>query len=512
MKSKLIALFMIVAMLCGCSSNGSIDSDSSENYTPEPGGTIKLACFVPDTLNPLATKYQNVRDVMMVVYEGLFKAEDTLIAIPVLATGYTVSTSNKIYSITLKNNITFHDGSEFDADDVIATFNYIKEYDTPYSPIFENVLNYEKTDKYSVSVELISPQADFVNNLDFPILTSGLSEHSFSQEDTAFIPNGTGRYKYSSRVHNKNLTLVRNNDWHGNKPSYPDKVFVSFMHNSTDLFHAFDAGEIDIFTTNGSNWGEFNFTTNNKCFETGSPRYTYIGINTERDKLKDVTLRQDINNLIDRKEMVETVMFSHAVPAKLPIISTSYYFDYKSPTGEKPSEEQKAPEILKYDISLGLLYNNESKLKERAANYLKKEFETYGITLNLNPVDFDDYKECIEEGEYDLYLGEVIMNNNMNMDFMFSSVQHTSQNLCTFLNSEFDAMLANHNMMSPDKENHELTFYNFEKYFMENIPQIPLFHSNSALFVNSRIKGEIKANMSSFYGDIGDLFINYKEK
>ena len=67
MKSKLIALFMIVAMLCGCSSNGSIDSDSSENYTPEPGGTIKLACFVPDTLNPLATKFQNVRDVMMVV-------------------------------------------------------------------------------------------------------------------------------------------------------------------------------------------------------------------------------------------------------------------------------------------------------------------------------------------------------------------------------------------------------------------------------------------------------------
>ena len=104
------------------------------------------------------------------------------------------------------------------------------------------------------------------------------------------------------------------------------------------------------------------------------------------------------------------------------------------------------------------------------------------------------------------------MNNNMNMDFMFSSVQHSEQKLCTFLNNEFDTMLANHNMMSPDKENHELTFYNFEKYFMENIPQIPLFHSNSALFVNSRIKGEIKANMSSFYGDIGDLFINYKTK
>lgn len=512
MKAKLISLFLVLMMLGGCSSGNGGNSDVQSDYIAKQGGTIKLACFVPDTLNPLATKYQNVRDVMMVVYEGLFKAEDTLVATPVLASGYTVSTSNKIYSISLKNNIKFHDDSEFDADDVIATFDYIKLYDTPYSPIFENVLNYKKTDKYSVSVELLSPQADFVNNLDFPILPSGLSKQSFKEEDAAFVPIGTGRYKYSSCVQNKNLTLTRNDKWYGEKPSYPDKVFVSFMHNSDDLFHAFDAGEIDIFTTNGSNWGEFNFTTTNKCFETGSPRYTYIGINTERPKLDSVSLRQDINNIIDRKEMVEDVMFSHAVPAKLPIISTSYYFDYKSPKDENTDTLQNAPEILKYDITLSMLYNKESKLKERAANYLKKEFETYGITLNLRSVEFEDYKQFIQDGEYDLYLGEVIMNNNMNMDFMFSSVQHSEQKLCTFLNNEFDTMLANHNMMSPDKENHELTFYNFEKYFMENIPQIPLFHSNSALFVNSRIKGEIKANMSSFYGDIGDLFINYKTK
>ena len=266
-----------------------------------------------------------------------------------------------------------------------------------------------------------------------------------------------------------------------------------------------------MFTTNGSNWGEFNFTTHYKSFETGSPRYTYLGLNTTKEPLSNVTLRRDINNIIDRKEMTEIVMFSHASPAELPIISSAYYFENRDAISQNNETSQKAPEILKYNLSLNLLYNSESNIKSRAASYLKKELEPYGITLNLQAVDFEEYKKLIEGAEYDLYLGEVVMNNNMNMDFMFSSLQKTSQNLCTFVNNEFDSILANHNMMSPDKENSEITFYNFEKYFKENIPQIPLFHTNSALYVNNRIRGDVKANMSSFYSDIGNLYINYTE-
>ncbi len=517
----LSVILCLLTILSGCSSNNGYGNDEAtqQNLTPVEGGTIKLACFVPDTLNPFATRYQNVRDVLMIVYEGLFKADSTLEATPVLAESYSVSTANKIYTVKLKPNVLFHDGSAMDADDVIATFNYIKLYDTPYSELFKNVLSFKKIDALTVAIELLSPQANFVTNLDFPILPSGLAKQSFHEENPSFVPIGTGRFMFSSIVGNKNMTYKKYDQWHGDRKTYIDSIMVSFLHSSKDLFHAFDAGEIDMFTTNGSNWGEFTFTSNHKSFETGSPRYSYIGINTNNDKFKDAAIRRDINNAIDKQEMCEEVMFSHATPATLPVISTAYYLEHYNKKNEKlevtsPEVEDNkiaAPQTAaKYDITAYLMYNSESDIKERTAIYLKKELQSLGINIELEHFSFDEYKQRILEGNYDMYIGEVVMSNNMNMDFMFSSSQKTSQNLCTFMSDEFDNLLVNLNMMSPDPEAGDMFFANFVKYFEENYPQIPLFHTNTALFVNKRIKGSITTDMTAFYNDIGDFFINYK--
>lgn len=519
---KIICLTLcLLTVFSACSKDNSSNADETtqQNLTPVEGGIIKLACFVPDTLNPFITKYQNVRDVLMTIYEGLFKAESTLEATPVLAESYSVSTANKIYTVKLKPDVLFHDGSAMDADDVIATFNYIKTYDTPYSELFKNVLSFKKLDKLTVAIELISPQANFVTNLDFPILPSGLAKQSFKEDNPSFVPIGTGRFMYESMVRNKNMTYKKFDKWHGEAKTYVDGIKVSFLHSSKDLFHAFDAGEIDMFTTNGSNWGEFTITSNHKSFETGSPRYTYIGINTNNDSFKDAALRRDINNAIDKQEMVEEVMFSHATPATLPIISTAYYLEHhnkkqaelETTKPEEQPEENVTPEpAAKYNITAYLMYNTESDLKERTAIYLQKELEPLGITLELQHFEFEEYKQRILEGNYDMYIGEVVMNNNMNMDFMFSSTQKTSQNLCTFMSDEFDNLLVNLDMMSPDVDSGEMFFANFVKYFEENYPQIPLFHTNTALFVNNRIKGSITTDMTAFYNDIGDFFINYK--
>ena len=453
-------LISIILMLTSCSNGSNAVNDNSvqQNLTPVDGGTIKLACFVPDTLNPFATQYQNVRDVLMIIYEGLFKAESTLEAAPVLAESYSVSTSNKIYTIKLKQGILFHDGSAMDADDVIATFGYIKSYATPYTELFKNVLSFKKIDSLTVSIELISPQANFVNNLDFPIMPSGLSAGSFAEENNGFVPIGTGRFMFDSIVQNKYMTYARYAEWHGTKKTYVDNIKVSFLHSSKDLFHAFDAGEIDMFTTNGSNWGEFTFTANHKIYETGSPRYTYIGINTNNPYLADASVRRDINNAIDKQAMVEEVMFSHALPAELPVISTAYYIEQAKSNAAKTSRstdkqnddnQQPHSEIKKYDFTLYLMYNAESNIKQRAAAYLKRVLEPYGITLELQHFEFEEYKKRIAEGNYDMYIGEVVMNNNMNMDFMFSSTQKTEQNLCTFMSDEFDNLLVNLNMISP---------------------------------------------------------------
>ncbi len=524
-KNRIIAIIAALAMilpLCACDNTADQSGEGGEHrqveYIPEYGGILRLACFVPDTLNPLVTQYRNVRDVLMTVYEGLFKANSNLRSTPVLADSFTVSASNKIYTIKLKPNVTFHDGSAFDANDVAATFNYIMSYPTPYTEMLSNVLSCTVVDASTVSVELISPQTDFVNNLDFPILPSGLTKESFAAENAAFVPIGTGRFSYDGQIPSKYMTCVRYDNWHGGKDTYIDGIKISFMHNSDDIFHAFDAGEIDMYTTDGSNWGEFSFTSDVTTYETGSPRYTYIGINTGNSNLADAAVRRDINAMLNKKELVTDVIFNHAVPADLPVIATAYYNEVKSNNADSQKDgeisaaetPQKTPDLNKYKFSAYLLFNSESKEKQRAAQFIKKTLEPYGITVVLQSVDFDNYRQRIAEGNYDLYIGEVVMQNNMNTDFMFNSQYRTAQNLCIFSSGEFDSLLNNLDMMNEADENASIVYTNLKKYFLENVPQIPLFHTNTALFVNNRIKGTVEANMSAYYSDVGDFFINTK--
>ena len=542
---RLIAILAATCMLlagCGSSDTEKNTKPTEQNnpqvgeieYQPEPGGTLRIACFAPDTLNPLATQYQNVREVLMILYEGLFRTESNLKVTPILAESFSASTSNKIYTIKLRKDIKFHDGSPFDAEDVVATFNYIREYITPYSHMFANVLNYETHDPYTISIELISPQSDFVNNLDFPILPSGLAKESFEPNNPNFVPIGTGKFKYSGRMGNKYMTYDRFKSSRDSEDIYIDNIQVKYMHNSKDLYLAFDAGEIDMYTTDGDNWGEFTFTTSAKSFEAASPRYTYIGINTKNSKLASPEIRQDINKMIDKKEMVETVMFSHALPASLPTLSTAYYNAPDESDGQEEKQQTKPtantatetasendkknetkdiqPAFNKYtDLTLTILFNTESKGKYRVAQFIKEELESYGIKIQFAEVGFDEYKRRIAENNYELYIGETLMNNNMNMDFMFNSMYKTDQNLCNFTNDQFDTFLNNINIMASESENARIAYRNFTEYFNQNMPQIPLYHTNSALFVSRRVKGNITPNISYFYSDVDKFFINYHE-
>lgn len=537
--NRLLAILTTVFLIfsgCGSSDKEGTTKKTEHNnpqvgeieYQPEYGGTLRIACFAPDTLNPLATQYQNVREVLMILYEGLFRTEANLKATPVLAESYSVSTSNKIYTIKLKKDIKFHDGSSFDAQDVVATFNYIRQYTTPYSAMFSNVLNYRTLDPHTISIELISPQRDFVNNLDFPILPAGLSKESFEQENPHFIPIGTGKFKYNSRMGNKYMMYDRFDNAHDTDEIYIENIQIKYMHNSKDIFLAFDAGEIDMYTTDGNNWGEFTFTAVPKTFETASPRYTYMGINTKSPKLSDPVLRQFINNSIDKKEMVQTVMFSHAQPASMPILSTAYYNKTESyennqtktqkteagsdntQTGKK-TDESKLNDIKQNNLTLTLLFNKESKEKYRAAHFIKEELESEGIKIQFAQVEFNEYQKRIQEENYELYIGETLMNNNLNMDFMFNSMYKTEQNICNFTNEQFDTFLNNINIMTPESENSQIAYRNFTEYFNQNMPQIPLYHTNSALFVSKRVKGDITPNISFFYSDVDKFFINYHE-
>ena len=96
---------------------------ADENKT-EVSNSISVGLLDFDTFNPLLTKSETVKECMEFVYEPLFELNEKLQAVPILAESYTVSPDGRTIDITLKNNIQWQDGSNFNAYDVSYTFKY----------------------------------------------------------------------------------------------------------------------------------------------------------------------------------------------------------------------------------------------------------------------------------------------------------------------------------------------------------------------------------------------------
>lgn len=504
--------------------------------TPEVKGTLNLSSYAPDTLNPLATGYSCVRDFLYLAYEGLFVVNEDLSVTGVLATSYKVS--GKKIKINLKKDVKFHDGSTFTSEDVIATFDYIRLHSEFYKDALKGMVTCEASGDYSILITLDSPVSNFVCNLDFPILPSGITEAEFFSEN--FAINGTGRYMYKKTTPYVSLELTKNTKWHGKDNVYIPTVNIRFVDDNEGMLYAFDSGETDIITTDRARWGEFSYTGDYKTYEITTTKYMFIGINTKNGVFSDVKLRQSLFAAIDRKTIVDTVMFSHAVVTDTPLSPKAYFF--RSDKSDKKDYDVKALTDAKID-KLFILYNEEDKTKEAIAEYLCTELTELGINAELSAVDYATYITKINSGDYQLYIGKVDVKRDSNLGFMFANPSEeppaeeeteegveqqieqetvsveveegnseeekklpTVVNICDFSDIKLTDIIDNLNG-AKDTDAMKLSYNNLKQFYETNYPQIPLFHMNDAVFVNSRIKGVLKPNLTSFYADMGGIYI-----
>lgn len=534
-KGILICLLAAAVALSGCTKGKDKKSESEKgaDALPAVGGTINLSTYPPDTLNPLATQYSSVRDFLDLIYEGLFVVNEDFTASGVLAKDYT-SESNTVFHISLKNGIKFHDGSDLTSADVISTFTYIQTHDTVYSANLADVAAYNADGNYSVVIRLKTPNKNFVNNLDFPILPSGLTSGAFAVPNATFVPIGTGRYCYSHTVAYNSVELKSFDSWHGGGVYVPN-VSVRFVDDNQSMLYAFDSGETDMITTDRARWGEYPYSGKFETSEVTGTRYVYLGVNTSSGALADTELRKTISSLINRSDMTDNVFFSHAKAAASPIPRTAFFADKsaKIKNVKLKKTDEKYNELRDKKYSFYLLYDKESKLKQQIADYIKESLEYYGIKIIFSAVDYETYLARVNDNNYQMYIGEVRLGNDLNLDFLVNAqpvqgTPDTAQGGDTANESEVQTeeeaqqpkqmtdsdklavIVSNLNNASTEKDL-SIACTNLDAFFADTAYHIPLVHMNDAMFVNKRLHGSIKKNLSGFYSDIGEVYINKKQ-
>ena len=157
------------------------------------------------------------------------------------------------YLIKLRDNVKWHNGTDFKADDVKYTIDTIKNLgsDYIYYNNVQNINDVEVISDYLLKIHLFQEEPLFEYNLIFPIICSSFyQEEDISISAKNNIPMGTGIYRLDSVDASSQIQLKINDKWWNiaNVQPKAENINVKIYSSVAELYNAYKLGSLDILT------------------------------------------------------------------------------------------------------------------------------------------------------------------------------------------------------------------------------------------------------------------------
>lgn len=401
MKKYLLLIVFLVSSIISLGEDSNIESIFMEEVRNE--NEIKkelniIQSIKIQTLDPIKMQDQYSERAIKLIYDTLFKIKDGKI-IPYLVKNYKWEDERTLF-IELKEGILFHNGKELSSDDIKFTFERFSEKGA-LKDTFEEIRNIKIIDNKKLIMKLEEGDSMFLEKLTY---VSGSIVKKTEKGIT-----GSGRF-YPFIFNNGQVVLKRYLNYFRGKSVIKKIRFtheISDKKKITSLFNeendvAFDISE-NIFSKSKEDGiipSDVLVRKNNLIESTViifGKQNKNIYTRENRKLIEKIINREKISKIITgNKENVASTYFPKELfQAKLS--KTENNFD------QKIVEKQIKKSNLKKEINLMVLNNMFDMGK-----VIKKEFEKYGIKVNVLPHNLDAYSMKIETGNYDMALYDMV--------------------------------------------------------------------------------------------------------
>jgi peptide/nickel transport system substrate-binding protein len=344
--------------------------------------------------------------VINVILEPLMVFDEGLGLKPRLATGFEVSDDGLTLTFTLRDDVSWHDGTPFTSTDVKHTYDTTLDPDfgAPNRSLYVAIESIDTPDATTVVFNLKTATAFLINNMArMPIIPAHADDGSLNQ-----TPIGTGPYSFDSQVRDDRTVLRRNDNYWGGAGSIEFIEFRIIPENATRLL-ALEAGEIDV-TQGQLPPEELNRLEADPNFileRTPGTGYTYLGFNTDVAPLNDARIRQALNHLIPREAIVQRVLNGNGFPGISMILPTMPWFnpdvriyDYNPELARQLLQEAG----IDFDTPLRL-FTNDNAVRMQIAEILAFEFSQIGLELQTNIEEFGAFLQRVQNtDDFDMFI------------------------------------------------------------------------------------------------------------
>ena len=381
------------------------------------------------TMDPMDTSDTLSGGIQRMIMDGLFGFDDDMKIIPMLATGYTASDDATEFTITLREGISFTDGTPWNADAALANVAKWgdKELGLKRTTFLCNMLkSWEKIDDYTIKITLNEPFGAFISNLAHPAcVIMSPKQIEAGVEACAYSPVGTGQYTFVEWIEGDHLTLALNPEWWGYDAEIcggtpladADAGFktITFkpVTESATRVAMLQAGDAQvIWPTPTESVSVLEMDPNVTSYVDDGIVVRFLMLNTQKEPCTDKRVRQAIDYAINKDAYIAVVKNGLATKADSVIGPAVQYY---KPNEIREYNIEKAKELLAEagypdGFTTTAMYAN-TTANQKQAEFLKQQLEQVGINLELKGMESAILNERIQgvdvpgsEAEVDTYI------------------------------------------------------------------------------------------------------------
>lgn len=483
-------------LLTACAAGG---GDTADSAADGPTEFIFGVTSVPSTLNSATISTQDTAMIANNVFDGLVMLDRSGQIQPMIATAWELSGDGLELKMTIRDDVTFHDGEPLTSSDVKFT---LEEGVTkgPYSAwmpgVFKEVVI---EDDYNFTIVLEKPFAPLLNAMTrerMPLLP----EHIFGtgEDITAnpanLAPIGSGPYKFESWAEDDTVTLVKNEEYWDEIGSV-ETIKMRVIPDRTALANSLLSGEIDFIQ---NFWIPMEQVA---AFETDPglevqegrvyPTFTYLSFNTQTEALSTPAARKAIYKAIDNEYVIESAFMGlGSVPdgfipsrydwARSDEVGFEEELATYDPEGavELLDEAGLAPGADGVRAKLRFVYSPEVQANTQTiAEAVRANLAEVGIELELVPLDAATYVQTVFS-EHDFDLTALRLNTGGDPSLGIARVYQCNadslpyRNPAQYCSPEMDAAWAD--MATTQGEDRAEAALRAQQIALRDLPSVPL--------------------------------------
>lgn len=489
------------------------DDSATEPDTAEPGAGGQLVVGLvaePIALDGAQVTDANSARVIRRITEQLVAFDDEVPElIPGLAESWDISEDGLAYTFHLREGISFHDGTPFNAEAV--QYSLLRQVDEthpanayatyPYSSLYFGTIDtVEAEDERTAVISLTTPRASFLAAVATAaggiVSPTAVEEHG---ENYAQNPIGTGPFRFVSWDPGIEVVLETNPDYWGTTPALGQVIFKPYIEEQVRLTALQTGGVNFIVDVPPDNLAILEEDPNITVLRQTGIHFWYVGLNVTKGALTDVNVRKALAHAIDKEAITRDVLSGTGEPAMSMLNPGTWGFSEDVPTYE--FDPDRARELLAeagYADGLEItMWVPESGSGMQSpvpmATVIQANWADVGVTANMQAYEWGTFLDNLRTGDQEVFCNSW-MAGVPDPDMTLFSFLHTSQhapngpNRFFYSDDEVDRLLEEARMTTDQDERARL-YEQVQQIAYDAVPLIPIEHQIQTAAMASNVKG-----------------------